>query len=354
MSVPPDSSPPPQDPNGPPPGQGPYGPPPGQGPYGPPPGQGPYGPPPGQGAPPGGDPYSQPSGQVQPYGPGQEQGYGQGPGPGYGVRPDPGPPTDLVSVLGLVFAVLLAPVGLVLSIIGIVRTRDGRRKGRGLAIAGIVVSVLLSLVLAALVAAAIAFGTLWSTTVGGSLEELEQQNPELFDELEEGSASPSAGPGGLDELQEQLEDLLPSTPAQVDPASALPLGETAELGDFAVAVTGVDLDAGEELAAQGNPAADGRYVVVTADVTNTTDEPQGVYLGLNVSYLSAAGTSYDEFTCDATFDGQASGLDDVEPGASTPVSWCLVVPEAEAGGGVVVVAPTFDLTGADTTAWAEQ
>ncbi len=334
MSVPPDSSPPPQ------------------GPYSPPPGQGPYGPPPDGGGPGAADPYAQPSGQVQPYGPGPGQGPAQG--PGYGVRPDPGPPTDLVSVLGLVFAVLLAPVGLVLSIIGVARTRDGRRKGRGLAIAGIVVSVVLSLLIAGILVAVVAFSTWATTEFESTVQDLEQQNPELFEQLEEGAASPSAGPGGLDELQEQLDELLPSTPAQVDPASALPLGETAELGDFAVAVTGVDLDAADDLEAQGNPAADGRYVVVTADVTNTSDAPQGVYLGLNVSYLSAAGTSYDEFTCDASFEGQAVDLDDVEPGATTPVSWCLVVPEAEAGGGVVVVAPTFDLTGSDTGVWAEQ
>jgi len=238
-----------------------------------------------------------------------------------------------VSVLGLVFAVLLAPVGLVLSIVGIARTRDGRRKGRGFAIAGIIVSVVLSLIVAALVVALVAFGSWFTTELGNTVEELEEQNPGFSD---------------------QLDELLPSTPAQVDPASALPLGETVEVGDFAVAVTEVDLEAADELVAQGNPSADGRYVVVTADVTNTSDETQGVYLGLNASYLSAQGSSYDELTCDAGFDGQASRLDPVEPGATAAVSWCLVVPEAEAGGGVVVIASTFDVTGADTAVWAEQ
>ena len=49
-------------------------------------------------------------------------------------------PTDGWSIAGLVAAFVLAPVGLVLSIVGLVRTRDGQRGGRGLAIAGTAVS----------------------------------------------------------------------------------------------------------------------------------------------------------------------------------------------------------------------
>lgn len=307
----------------------------------PPPPQGSYGPPPGQ------DPYGPPPGQVQPYG---QPGHGQ-PGQGYDGRPDPGPGTDVVSVLGLVFAVLLAPVGLVLSIVGIARTRDGRRKGRGFAIAGIIVSVVLSLLVAALVVALAAFGSWVTTELESTVQELEQQGPGFSEELDEGLGVPSSGPGGLDEL---LEELLPSVPSEVDPAAAVPLGETVEVDAFDVTVTGVDLDAGEALVAEGALEPDGRYVLVTADVTNTSAEPQDVYLGLDVSYLSAQGTGYDEFTCDATFDGQASGLDPVEPGATTTAGWCLVVPEAEAGGGVVVVSPALDLTGDGTAVWSQQ
>lgn len=163
-----------------------------------PPPQGPYGPPPGQGSDvpaSGPDPYAAP-GQVQPYGPpgrGPEDGraQGQGYGQGYGVQPDPGPPTDVVSVLGLVLAVLLAPVGLVLSIVGIVRTRDGKRKGRGFAIAGIIVSVVLSLLLAAALVALVAFGSWFSTELERSLDEVEQQPG--FEELDEGFGVPSPG-----------------------------------------------------------------------------------------------------------------------------------------------------------------
>ena len=98
-----------------------------------------------------------PEGTQPPPGPGYDpSGYGTQPPVGaYGVPPQGGPhgadggpdprPTDVVSIVGLVLAFLLAPVGLVVSIIGLVRTAGGRRKGRGFAIAGVVVSVVLTL-----------------------------------------------------------------------------------------------------------------------------------------------------------------------------------------------------------------
>lgn len=92
------------------------------------------------------------------YGPG---GDGTQPPAAYGVPPQGGPhgadggpdsrPTDVVSIVGLVLAFLLAPVGLVVSIVGLVRTAGGRRKGRGFAIAGVVVSVILTLAVVAAV-----------------------------------------------------------------------------------------------------------------------------------------------------------------------------------------------------------
>lgn len=110
--------------------------------------------------PPGGDPYGHPvpgSGPVsapeqapyavqppQPYPPqppsSQPQPYG-GPLTPTATRP----PLDGVSVASLVTAVLgLTPVGLVTGVIGIVRTAGGRRRGLGLAVAGILVSVLVA------------------------------------------------------------------------------------------------------------------------------------------------------------------------------------------------------------------
>lgn len=90
----------------------------------------------------GNDPYGQQP--PNPYGgPG---GTGGGayppPPPGSGGFEQP-PKTDGVSIASLVLSLLCCgPVGLVLGIIGIRRTKNGQRKGRGLAIAGVVLGVL--------------------------------------------------------------------------------------------------------------------------------------------------------------------------------------------------------------------
>jgi hypothetical protein len=232
----------------------------------------------------------------------------------------------VVSVLGLVLAFLLAPVGLVLSIIGLFRTSGGRRKGRGLAIAGVVVSILVTILAGLAIAALVAFGR----AVG--------DNVDLDDfVVEEGEAAGEASGGA-------------------DPGTPLALGETAGVGDFEITVTGVDLDADDTLADAGpNPPPDGRYVLVTADVTNTTAEPQTLYSGVDVSYLSASDMAFGELTCDATFDGEAASLPDIEPQQTTQVGWCLDVPVEELQTeGLVVMEPTFDLTGDAAVAWRDR
>ena len=113
---------------------GPYG----QNPYG----QNPYGQ----------SPYSQsPYGAPSPYG--GTGGYGT-PGGFPGAAGAPPPTTDGVSIAALITSLLccLAPVGVVLGLVGLSRTRGGRRKGRGLAISAIVVGVLMSIVSAAVAA----------------------------------------------------------------------------------------------------------------------------------------------------------------------------------------------------------
>ncbi len=109
-------------------------------------GQSPYGPPttPPPSSPP---PPAPPS----PYAGG---GYGGGPASPYGAPggfpggSDPMPAkTDGISIAALVTSLLcvFAPLGVILGIVGISRTKGGQRKGRGFAIAGIVIGVLMSI-----------------------------------------------------------------------------------------------------------------------------------------------------------------------------------------------------------------
>lgn len=90
-------------------------------------------------------PYGQQPPAPSPYGGGG--GYGGGPqgfggsGNGFGGQP---PKTDGVSIASFVLSLLCCTglIGLILGFVGLSRTKNGQRKGRGFAIAGIVLGVL--------------------------------------------------------------------------------------------------------------------------------------------------------------------------------------------------------------------
>jgi hypothetical protein len=97
------------------------------------------------------EPYPAPA--PAPYG-------GQQPGP-YPV-PSPPAPSATLAIVGLVTAIVpcTSLIGLVISIVALVRTRRGA-PGKGLAIAGVVVGALW--IVAAVAAVAFGFTTLWQT-----------------------------------------------------------------------------------------------------------------------------------------------------------------------------------------------
>ncbi|MFN8073862.1 MAG: septum formation family protein [Kineosporiaceae bacterium] len=78
------------------------------------------------------------------------------PQPGQVLPPQPAKGVDVVSILALVFALIMAPVGLVLGIVGLARTKGGKRGGRGLAIAGVALGALFTLVGVAAIVAVVA------------------------------------------------------------------------------------------------------------------------------------------------------------------------------------------------------
>ncbi|WP_435769816.1 DUF4190 domain-containing protein [Nocardioides sp. SYSU DS0651] len=90
------------------------------------------------------DPYGN-----NPYGQNQPGSYGGGAyGAPHGGSTEP-PKTDGISVASLVLGLLCctAPIGLILGFVGLSRTKGGKRKGRGLAIAGTVIGALATIAL---------------------------------------------------------------------------------------------------------------------------------------------------------------------------------------------------------------
>jgi hypothetical protein len=150
-SGPPPGSDPPAPPYGAPPAPGQQGPsyaPPGTNepgsPFGPPPGSGeqgaPYGSPPGSGGP--GSPFGPPGQSPQPYGGGYAPGPAYPGSPGYPSAPAGSSGTDGFALAGFVLSLLsCVPLGVIFSIVGLSRTgKNSAKSGRGLAIAGLIVS----------------------------------------------------------------------------------------------------------------------------------------------------------------------------------------------------------------------
>lgn len=74
-------------------------------------------------------------------------GYSGGGYPAGGFQPAPS--TDGVSIAALVtsFLCCFAPIGVILGFVGLSRTKDGQRKGRGLAIAAIPIGIVMTLII---------------------------------------------------------------------------------------------------------------------------------------------------------------------------------------------------------------
>lgn len=109
----------------------------------------------------GGNPYGAPQGG-NPYG---GTPYGQYPPNPYdpGARPG-GPSTDGVSIAAFILSLLCCgPVGLVLGIVGLARTKRGQRKGRWAAVAAIVIGILTTIGAAIGAVALVQFAETYST-----------------------------------------------------------------------------------------------------------------------------------------------------------------------------------------------
>ena len=90
------------------------------------------------------EPYGQqPYGQ-QSYEPQSYSAVAAPPPPGYGYPPPQLQPqkTNTMSILGLIFAFIFSPLGLIFSIVGLSQTKRRGEGGRGLAIAGLIISII--------------------------------------------------------------------------------------------------------------------------------------------------------------------------------------------------------------------
>jgi hypothetical protein len=148
--------------------------------------------------------YGQPSYDQQGY---DQQGYPPAgyppPGYGYGYEPQASQKTNTMAILGLVFAFVISPLGIVFSAIGLSQIKKRRENGRGIALAGLILGIVftllgvLALALLAVGAANTAVDTSSAEQARASLSQALGDDPSSDDTATDPTTG--AGSGGADD-----------------------------------------------------------------------------------------------------------------------------------------------------------
>ncbi|WP_447925695.1 hypothetical protein [Georgenia muralis] len=317
----------------------------------------------GYGQEPYGQPYSgqQPRSGQQPYT--GQQAYGQG----YGYQQQYGQPTGqpqrtnglavaafVVGLLSILVAwipvvgiagIIGGIVAVVLGIMAMTKANKGQAGGKGLGIAGLVLgvlSVLLGLVVSVILGAAL---TAFQESDLGAPEPVVEEEPAQEAPADEDLTDAPTG----DDATTAPDGAAGDAP---DLAAALPLGQGAEVGDYTVTVTGIDLDADEEMGAvEFNEAAEGRYVLADVSVVfNGTDEGDP-WIDLNHVFVGADALQYDWASCTATEPNPVFDVPTMGTGASASYQVCMDVPPEAIEGGSFFIEELFAFDDASRAVW---
>ena len=112
------------------------------------------------------------------------------------------------------------------------------------------------------------------------------------------------------------------------PADALDLGTSADVGEYAVSVTDVQLDANDVLKSANmfNDDPDGQYVLVSLDVTYNGDEEGDPWLDLSVELAGSDARIYSSSSCMAVEPNSAMDLPTLTNGGTGSFDVCFDVP----------------------------
>lgn len=147
----------------------------------------------------------------------------------------------------------------------------------------------------------------------------------------------------------------PSEEPSDTPDDLLPLGDSADVGDYVVTVDEVVLDA-DELVADASPLneePDGQYVVIGITVEYDGDSRGSAGFDLAQQFVDASGASHPSYECFATLPQPSFRLPQMSNGDSGEYQACFDVPPDQVSGGYVVVtdATDFSATGVN---WASE
>lgn len=270
------------------------------------------------------------------------------PPPGYSGQPPsarPGSGTGLAvaaMVLGIlallgcwvpllnVLSVLLALAGLGVGVPALVLAVQGRRGGRGMALAGVITS-------AVAIIGSVVVTVVFSAALGGIADALQSADSD---------STATAGPPSSTSS--------PSADPEPPPAAeALALGTAAQVGEYAVTVTGVDQDADARVAEQSefNPPPTGRYILVDLTVTYTGTEEGDAWIDLAPTYRGTDARDYDSSSCTAVTPDPAIEQPTLRTGGTASFSVCFDLPPEAVAGGQVAVEELISLSG-EPVLWA--
>ncbi|MFJ7748905.1 hypothetical protein ACIQXM_02985 [Arthrobacter sp. NPDC097144] len=239
-------------------------------------------------------------------------------------------------------SLVLALVGLGLSIASLVIVRR-RAAAQGLSIAAVIVSAV------ALIAAILAT-LFWSSLFNSVDQVIEEPLPTV---TVTPPAVPTVTPSSIPPVGPTTTPTTGPTPrssAAPNPA-ILPLGTEAEVGDYAVAVSSVQLDATDAILGfnEFNQPPEGQYVLVTLDVVYNGTEEGDPWLDLNPKFVGSDNRQYDQASC--LLDLQGSSLPTLENGGAAQYEVCMDVPAAALPGKRILIENTVDFSGTDEASW---
>lgn len=131
----------------------------------------------------------------------------------------------------------------------------------------------------------------------------------------------------------------------------LPLGGRAEVGNYEMAVTRVDLNADAEVdASSGGATPDaGRYVLVMVEVTNIDARAHEPYTDLTVVISGTDGSFVDDSSCTVAAPDDMFDVGEINGGESAQGAYCLDLDPALLQGGTLSVVDSDSLEGSSWT-----
>lgn len=219
------------------------------------------------------------------------------------------PVINAVSIVGGIVAV-------VLGVLAVRKANAGQAAGKGLAVAGLVLGAL--------------------AVIGGILANL------LF------GAAVTAIDEAVQDTEQRIADQEADRGTAVDDGAAgtetvLALGESAEVGEYTVTVTAVNLDAGDVLAEanQFNEPATNQYVLADVSVVYTGAEEGDAWLDLSHVFMGTDARQYDASACGAVTPAPVVEAPTLNNGGAADYQVCFDVPAEAMDGGRIFVEESF-------------